>query len=138
MSTGPRSGAGKKRARHNAGLTLSSSYVASAQQAEKLGRQIAGDSQDEVVLDLARAAVAAMLDLEGVRRVKLALIERASTFGGLIASKRFRTANAEVRWLIAVERWNQRGKGPMPSLPQPTDPLATMPTARAGAVVRGH
>jgi hypothetical protein len=130
-STGPRSGAGKKRAAHNAyrhGLTLSASSAALAQQVEKLGLQIAGNMQDEIALDLARAAAAAMLELERVRRVKLAMIERASAFGGLVVPKRFRTANAEVRWLIAMERWRHRGKGLMPSPPQVTDPVATMPS----------
>jgi hypothetical protein len=130
-STGPRSSAGKKRAAHNAyrhGLSLSSSSAALAQHVEKLAFRIAGSTQDEIALDLARAAAAAMLDLERVRRVKLALIERASAFGALIFPKRFRTASAEVRWLVAMERWKRRGKGLMPSSPQPTDPLATMPS----------
>jgi hypothetical protein len=130
-STGPRSGAGKKRATHNSyrhGLTLSASSAALAQHIEKLGLQIAGNAQDEIALDLARAAAAAMLELERVRRVKLAMIERASAFGSLVVPNRFRTANAEVRWLIEMERWRQSGKGLMPSPPQPTDPLATMPS----------
>jgi hypothetical protein len=130
-STGPRSGAGKKRATHNAyrhGLTLTTSSAALAQHVEKLAFQIAGNTQDEIALDLARAAAAAMLELERVRRVKLAMIERASAFGGLVVPKRFRTANAEVPWLIAMERWRHGGKGPMPSPPQPTDLLATMPS----------
>jgi hypothetical protein len=113
-STGPRSGAGKKRATHNSyrhGLTLSASSAALAQHIEKLGLQIAGNTQDEITLDLARAAAAAMLELERVRRVKLAMIERASAFGGLVVPNRFPTANAEVRWLIAMERWRHRGKG---------------------------
>jgi hypothetical protein len=98
-----------------------------AQHVERLGLQIAGDIQDEIGLDLARAAAAAMLELERVRHVKLALIERSSAFGGLVAPKRFRNAVAEVRLLIAMERWTSRGKGRMPALPRTADPLATMP-----------
>jgi len=127
-STGPRSGAGKKRATHNAyrhGLTLTTSSAALAQHVEKLAFQIAGNTQDEIALDLARAAAAAMLELERVRRVKLAMIERASAFGGLVV---FKTANAEDRWRIAMERWRHSGKGLMPSPPQPIDLLATMPS----------
>jgi hypothetical protein len=67
----------------------------------------------------------AILELERVRRVKLATIERASAFGGLVV---FKVADAELRWRIAMERWRRSGKGLMPPPPQPTDPLATMPS----------
>ena len=59
-STGPRSGAGKKRASRNAyrhGLTLSISSTAEyAKQLETLVRKIAGDSEDAVMLERARAS----------------------------------------------------------------------------------
>ena len=86
-STGPRSGAGRKRASHNAyrhGLTLSiTSSAAYAKQLDTLVRKIAGDSEDAIVLERARAIAQAELDLARVRRVKVALIERASAFGEL-------------------------------------------------------
>ena len=86
-STGPRSGAGRKRASHNAyrhGLTLSiTSTAAFAKQLDILVRKIAGDSEDAIVLERARAIAQAELDLARVRRAKLALIERASAFGEL-------------------------------------------------------
>ena len=75
-STGPRSGAGKKRASHNAhshGLTLSISSAAIAKHLEKRTRKIAGGSKDEIILEHARAAAQAELDLARVRQVKLAL-----------------------------------------------------------------
>ncbi len=86
-STGPRSGAGRKRASRNAyrhGLTLSiSSTAAYAKQLDKLVRKIAGDTEDEIVLERARAVAQAELELARVRRAKVALIERASAFGEL-------------------------------------------------------
>jgi len=84
-STGPRSGAGRKRASRNAyrhGLTLSiTSTAAYAKQLDKLVREIAGDTEDAIVLERARAVAQAELELARVRRAKVALIERASAFG---------------------------------------------------------
>jgi hypothetical protein len=60
-STGPRSGAGKKRASRNAyryGLTLNITSAAFAKQLDKLVREIAGDSKDAIVLERARAGAA--------------------------------------------------------------------------------
>ena len=86
-STGPRSGAGRKRASRNAyrhGLTLSiSSTAAFAKQLDRLARKIAGDTEDEIVLERARAVAQAELELARARRAKIALIERASAFGEL-------------------------------------------------------
>jgi hypothetical protein len=86
-STGPRSGAGRKRASRNAyrhGLTLRiTSTAAFAKQLDKLVREIAGDTEDTIVLERARAIAQAELDLARVRRAKVALIERASAFGEL-------------------------------------------------------
>jgi hypothetical protein len=87
-STGPRSGAGKKRASRNAyryGLTLNITSAAFAKQLDKLVREIAGDSKDAIVLERARAIAQAELDLARVRRAKVALIERPSAFGELDA-----------------------------------------------------
>ena len=83
--TGPRWGAGKKRASCNAyrhGLTLSmTSTAAFAKQLDKLVREIAGNTENAIVLERARAIAQAELDLARVRRAKVALIERASAFG---------------------------------------------------------
>jgi hypothetical protein len=88
-STGPRSGAGRKRASRNAyrhGLTLNiTSTAAFAEQLNKLARKIAGDTKDAITLERARAVAHAELDLARVRRAKVALIERASAFGELDA-----------------------------------------------------
>src|SRR6516164_10124164 len=84
-STGPRSGAGRKRASRNAyrhGLTLNiTSTAAFAKQLDKLARKIAGDTKDAITLERARAVAHAELDLARARRAKVALIERASAFG---------------------------------------------------------
>jgi len=86
-STGPRSGAGRKRASRNAyrhGLTLSiTSTAAFAKQLDNLVREIAGDTEDAIMLERARAAAQAELDLAQIRRAKVALIERASALGEL-------------------------------------------------------
>jgi len=101
-STGPRSGAGKKRASGNAyrhGLTSNITPTAIfAKQLDKLVRKIAGETEDAMVLERARAIAHAELDLAQVRRAKIALIERACVFGALD-----------------------------PPRPKPIDALATMP-----------
>jgi hypothetical protein len=82
-STGPRSSGGRKRASRNAyrhGLTLSiSSTAAFAKQLDKLVHKIAGDIEDEIVLERARAVAQAELELARVRRAKVALIDKMST-----------------------------------------------------------
>jgi hypothetical protein len=101
-STGPRSGAGKKWASGNAyrhGLTSNiTSTAIFAKQLDKLVRKIAGETEDAMVLERARAIAHAELDLAQVRRAKIALIERACAFGALD-----------------------------PPRPKPIDALATMP-----------
>jgi hypothetical protein len=68
-STGPSSGAGKKRASRNAyrhGLTLSiTSAAAYAKQLDKLARQIAGDTEDPILLERARAIAQSNLTSHG-------------------------------------------------------------------------
>jgi len=65
-STGPRSGVGKKRASRNAyrhGLSLSiTSTAAVAKQLDKLVRKIAGNTENAIVLERARAIAQAELD----------------------------------------------------------------------------
>jgi hypothetical protein len=86
-SSGPRSRAGKRRARHNAyrhGLTSTiTSNAAFAKEVEALARKIAGGTNDVSILECARAIAHAELDLARARRAKIALIERADAFGYL-------------------------------------------------------
>jgi hypothetical protein len=121
-SAGPRSGAGKKRASRNAyrhGLTLNiTSTAVFAKQLDKLVREIAGDTEDAMLLERARAIAQAELDLARVRRVKVALIERASAFGELDPPTL--TVTQIVRLLNALDRGR-------PIVPEPIDASATMP-----------
>jgi hypothetical protein len=120
-STGPRSGADKKRASRNAyrhGLTLSiTSTAAYAKRLDNLVRKIAGDSEDAILLERARAVAHAEIDLERVRRAKVALIERASAFGELDPPQP--TVTQMIRLLNAFERGRP--------IPEPIDASATMP-----------
>src|SRR5262245_23142736 len=123
-STGPRSGAGRKRASRNAyrhGLTLNIiSTAAFAKQLDKLVREIAGDSEDTIVLERARAIAQAELDLARVRRAKVALIERASAFGELDPPRFATTVTRVIRFLNAFYPGRV-------ALPKPLDSFATMP-----------
>ena len=123
-STGPCSGAGRKRASRNAyrhGLTLSiNSTAAFAKQLDTLVRKIAGDSEDAIVLERACAIAQAELDLARVRRAKLALIERASAFGELDPPQ------LTVAQLIRIANAFDRGK--LTIVPKPIDALVTMPS----------
>ena len=124
-STGPRSGAGKKRASRNAyrhGLTLSvTSTAAYAKQLDKLARKIAGDTKDAITLERAREIAQAELDLARVRRAKVALIERARAFGELDPPQAFSTVTEIKRFFNALDRGRL-------IVPKPTDPSATMPS----------
>jgi hypothetical protein len=121
-STGPRSGAGKKRASRNAyrhGLTLSiTSTAAFAKQLDKLARKIAGDTKDAITLERAREIAQAELDLARVRRAKVAVIERASLFGELDPPQL--TVTKMIRLLNAFDRGRP--------IPKSIDALATMPS----------
>src|SRR5262249_59057163 len=85
-SPGPGPGAGRRRASRNAyrhGLSLNiTSTSAVAKQLDKLARKIAGNSQDAIVLERARAIAQAELELARVRRGHVALIVRARSFWG--------------------------------------------------------
>jgi hypothetical protein len=124
-STGPRSLAGKKRAGRNAyrhGLTLSLlSNAAVAKQIERLARKLAGKTNSEIILEHARVAAQASIDLARVRRVKVALIERASARGSLETAELFNSVREISRFLISIER------GEMPAMPE-LDHSATMPS----------
>src|SRR5215469_4442456 len=122
-STGPRSGAGRKRASRNAyrhGLTLSiTSTAAFAKQLDKLARKIAGNTDDAITLERARAIAQAELELARVRRAKVALIERASAFGELDPPQL--TVTQMIRLLNALDRGRL-------IIPKPIDASATMPS----------
>jgi hypothetical protein len=124
-STGPRLGAGKKRASRNAyrhGLTSNiTSTAVFAKQLDKLVRKIAGETEDAMVLERARAVAQAELELARVRQAKVALIERASAFGALDPPRVSSSVTRIIRLLHALD----------PSrfiLPKPFDASPTMPS----------
>jgi hypothetical protein len=86
-STGPLSRAGKRRASRNAyrhGLASSRKPdAATARKLDQLARQIVGDSNSEIILELARSAAEAEFDLARVRLAGVALINRVSAFGAI-------------------------------------------------------
>jgi hypothetical protein len=124
-STGPRSTAGKKRAARNAflhGLSLSLiSSTAIAKKVDKLSRKIAGNTKSEIVLRYARDAAEAGLELERIRRVKVALIERALALGAVEHATHFGSPMKSIRHLKLV----LAGKA---MLEEPIDHRATLPS----------
>lgn len=84
-SSGPRSGAGKKRASRNSyrhGFRARTTVGAqSAQAIEKLARQIAGANADALTLDNSRTAARAQFDRARIRQVKVAPIETIAAVG---------------------------------------------------------
>ena len=124
-SSGPRSGAGKKRASRNAyrhGLNCCiTANPAMAKQVEKLARKIAGNTKDFHVLELARTVAQAELDLARVRRAKVALIERVLGFGEVDPSQ-------ESAAVEAVQLLKPLFGSGVAAIPGAIDPAATMPT----------
>jgi hypothetical protein len=86
-STGPRSSAGKRRARRNSyrhGLSVGAAErPGCAEDVERLARKIAGAGADAIVLEQARSVAQAQLDLTQIRRTRTSLIQRVAEFGVL-------------------------------------------------------
>lgn len=126
-STGPRSDSGKKRASQNAfrhGLTQRISGAAFDHAVETLARQIAGDTENKITIELARDAAEAELELARVRQVKVALIERVAAFGRFDVPKRFASPKDEAAWIMlhyfGATLWKGRPKfavDPLPAMP---------------------
>jgi hypothetical protein len=125
-STGPRSNAAKKRTRRNAyrhGLASSlPSSAAIAKRLDELARKLAGNSKNKIILEHARTAAQAELDLARVRQVRIALIQRVSALGALNTPGVSGSSAEEMRYLMSI----LSGKTP-PVLPERIDPSATMP-----------
>src|SRR5262249_5308096 len=122
-STGPRSGAGRKRASRNAyrhGLSLSiTSTAAYAKHLDKLVPKLDANTEATTVPERARAIAKAELHRAGARRAKVALIARVSAFGNpdppqLTVTQMIRLLNALDRGRVIV--------------PKPIDASATMPS----------
>ena len=98
-----------------------------------MAREIAGTATDVFVLERARDAAQAELDLEQIRRVKVALIERMLAFGEFQAATAFESVREIKRFLKGLDR----GKmiAPLPVKPAPIMPEAE-PERLAEAVRR--
>jgi hypothetical protein len=127
-STGPRSASGKKRSSQNAlrhGLTKPLSGTKFAQQVETLARRIVGDSVDKRTLALAHNFAEAELELDRVRRVAVAFIERVVAFGCLKPPRVFLSAK-EIDWTMGNcfgPVWWEKRHGfpvapPLPDMPK--------------------
>jgi hypothetical protein len=104
-STGPRSSAGKRRARRNSyrhGLSVAA--TGSPEQVEKLARKIAGAGADAMVLEQARTVAQAQLDLTQIRRMRASLIQRMSEFGVLDTPDPLGTFRDIKRILNSIDR----------------------------------
>jgi hypothetical protein len=129
-SKGPRSAAGKNKARRNAqthGLSSLIERTAIRKDIEALARELADGDESEIVLAHARSAAEAEFDLGRARRAKLALVDRVADFGSLERPRFFATDLQEVRWTIKMEKWLIPRRGRRPTRPVPEDLLSGMP-----------
>jgi hypothetical protein len=104
-STGPRSSAGKRRARRNSyrhGLSVAAAGC--AEQVERLARKIAGAGADAMVLEQARSVAQAQLDLTQIRRMRTSLIQRMAEFGVLDTPDPLGTFRDIKRILKSIDR----------------------------------
>jgi len=68
---------------------------------ETLSAQISGDTTDEFILERARVAARAQLDLARIRQIKTAMLNRAYAFGTQELQQRFRTTR-EVKLFLGL------------------------------------
>jgi hypothetical protein len=107
-STGPRSSAGKRRARRNSyrhGLSVGAVGPGCAEHVERLARKIAGAGADAMVLEQARSVAQAQLDLTQIRRTRASLIQRMAEFGVLDTPDALGTSRDFKRILKSIVRW---------------------------------
>jgi len=104
-SIGPRSSAGKRRARRNSyrhGLSVAA--AGRPEQVERLARKIAGAGADAMVLEQARSVAQAQLDLTQIRRMRASLIQRMAEFGVLDTPDLLGTSGNMKRILKSIVR----------------------------------
>jgi hypothetical protein len=125
-STGPKTSAGKQRAAGNSyshGLNVRTADGDNSDDVELLVRHIAGDATNQHLLQCARSAARAHLDLVRVRQIKVDIINRVIEFGVLEPRPfRFRSLPAEMRYLK-----RQPFDQPV-EWPKWVDPLGPMPS----------
>ena len=131
-STGPRSGAGRKRSGRNSfHHGLAAAGAASSKHIERLARNIAGASTDVVALECARTIAQAEFDLAQIRRVQVELTSRMIAFGeakGPPASHLIRKAKRFFRAFDRGEAVGFEGLEP-PAMPT-TEPERTAEAIR--------
>jgi hypothetical protein len=131
-STGPRSSAGKRRARRNSyrhGLSVAA--AGRPDQVERVAREIAGAGADAMVLEQARSAAQAQLDLVQIRRMRVSLIQRMAELGALDVLDRLGTSRAVKLILKSIVRGSpcDLSVPPAPSMP-PSEPDRTAEATR--------
>jgi hypothetical protein len=140
-STGPRSVAGKRRARRNAyrpGLGAADPLLRSGEEEEfeAFARSIAAGHAGQLALSFARDVARAEFQLAKIRRVKVALINWVWTFGSLDSAldPPLLTAPAIINWGPILEAAGRFLKPPdIESTMPDTEPERTMEAiARAG------
>lgn len=105
-STGPRSAAGRQRAGQNAvrhGLFSLAMRTSALAEIEALARAFAGEGADDSALAHARSAAEAGIEVNRVRRVKLALIDRVESLGGLEVPQVFPKSATSLRDLDLLQ-----------------------------------
>ena len=107
-STGPRSGAGRKRSGRNSfrhGLAAAATATAErSKRIERLARNIAGASIDVVTLECARTIAEAEFDLAQIRRAQVELISHVMAFGEAKRSPTSHVVREVNRALRALDR----------------------------------
>jgi hypothetical protein len=147
-SSGPRSRAGKRRASGNAyrhGLASKRNPdAATARQRDQLARQIAGDTQSEVILELAHSAAEAELDLARARQVHVGLINRMYVDGTIDPDAdqdakdkaKLQHIRAGVRHLKLLLRGVAAPDFPALDFVDPAQSMPTPPSERTAEAVR--
>jgi hypothetical protein len=147
-STGPLSRAGKRRASGNAcrhGLASSRKPdAATARKLEQLAREIAGDSNSEIILDFARTVAEAEFDLGRVRLARRELINRviadgtSDPFSDQLAKQQamLRHMRAELRHLKLLLRGEAAPEIPVQDFIEPAESMPTRPSERTAEAVR--
>ena len=107
-STGPRSGAGRKRSGRNSfrhGLAAAATATAErSKRIERLARNIAGASIDVVTLECARTIAEAEFDLAQIRGAQVALISHVMAFGEVKRPPASHSIRESKRFLRAFDR----------------------------------
>jgi hypothetical protein len=105
-STGPRTSAGKRRARRNSylhGLSIGAAGRSEcAEHIERLARKIAG--ADAILLEQARIIAQAQLDLIQIRRMRTSLIQQMAEFRVLEPADALQTFRGMKRMVISIYR----------------------------------